>query len=168
MSRLIEDLLSYSRVGKPSLSPVDLGEVLAKCKGSLKASIEKSQAVITSDRLPRVKGDPTLMGMLLQNLLSNAIKYRSQERPRIHVGAVRDNGVWEVSVSDNGIGIESRHFERIFELFQRLHPQEQYEGSGMGLAICKKIVEIHGGTIEVSSTVGQGTRFSFALPAVGA
>ncbi len=119
--------------------------------------------MITTDRMPRVQGDPTLVRMLMQNLLSNAIKYRRQVPAAIHVGANQVDGAWEVSVSDNGIGIEARHYDRIFELFERLHGRDKYEGSGMGLAICKKIADIHGSQIEVSSRVGEGSTFSFRL-----
>jgi len=110
-----------------------------------------------------VQGDPTLVRMLLQNLLSNAIKYRRQVPISIHVGASQVDGVWEVAVSDNGIGIESQHYDRIFELFERLHGRDKYDGSGMGLAICKKIADIHGSKIVVSSRMGEGSTFSFRL-----
>ena len=165
MSLLIDDLLAYSRVGRAveGRAVVDLGDTLEKCKNSLRAAIEASGAVISSDRLPRVQGDPTLVRMLLQNLLSNAIKYRRQVPISIHVGASQVDGVWEVAVSDNGIGIESQHYDRIFELFERLHGRDKYDGSGMGLAICKKIADIHGSKIVVSSRMGEGSTFSFRL-----
>ncbi len=165
MSLLIDDLLAYSRVGRAveGRAVVDLGDTLEKCKNSLRAAIEASGAVISSDRLPRVQGDPTLVRMLLQNLLSNAIKYRRQVPISIHVGASQVDGVWEVAVSDNGIGIESQHYDRIFELFERLHGRDKYDGSGMGLAICKKIADIHGSKIAVSSRMGEGSTFSFRL-----
>ena len=165
MSLLIDDLLAYSRVGRAveGRAVVDLGDTLEKCKNSLRAAIEASGAVISSDRLPRVQGDPTLVRMLMQNLLSNAIKYRRQVPISIHVGASQVDGVWEVAVSDNGIGIESQHYDRIFELFERLHARDKYDGSGMGLAICKKIADIHGSKIAVSSRMGEGSTFSFRL-----
>ncbi len=165
MSLLIDDLLAYSRVGRAveGRAVVDLGDTLEKCKNSLRAAIEASGAVISSDRLPRVQGDPTLVRMLMQNLLSNAIKYRRQVPISIHVGASQVDGVWEVAVSDNGIGIESQHYDRIFELFERLHGRDKYDGSGMGLAICKKIADIHGSKIAVSSRMGEGSTFSFRL-----
>ncbi len=165
MSLLIDDLLAYSRVGRAveGRAVVDLGDTLEKCKNSLRAAIEASGAVISSDRLPRVQGDPTLVRMLMQNLLSNAIKYRRQVPISIHVGASQVDGVWEVAVSDNGIGIESQHYDRIFELFERLHGRDKYDGSGMGLAICKKIADIHGSKIVVSSRMGEGSTFSFRL-----
>ncbi len=139
------------------------GASLDEKTNSLRAAIEASGAVISSDRLPRVQGDPTLVRMLLQNLLSNAIKYRRQVPISIHVGASQVDGVWEVAVSDNGIGIESQHYDRIFELFERLHGRDKYDGSGMGLAICKKIADIHGSKIVVSSRMGEGSTFSFRL-----
>jgi signal transduction histidine kinase len=167
MQRLIQDLLAYSRVGKSNapLPAIDPGPVFAGCLANLKAVIEATSAVITADPLPVVRADPGLLGQLLQNLMSNALKFRRKDlAPRLHLSVQRREREWQFSLRDNGIGMEPRYFERIFVLFQRLHTQEDYPGTGIGLALCKKIVERHGGRIWVESTVGQGSTFHFTLP----
>jgi len=168
---LIGDLLTYSRVGtagKP-FAPTNVSEVLKNALLNLKIAIEESGAKIKSESLPTVKGDPVQLAQLLQNLVGNAIKFRSEKPPEIHVAARRlpkEGGVpgWEFSIRDNGIGIPAKDFDRIFLIFQRLHTREKYPGTGIGLALCKKIVERHGGRIWVESEPGQGTTFYFTLP----
>ena len=166
MERLIIDLLAYSRVGTATVAatPTSLDVVLREALHNLQASITSNQAAVTSDPLPTLVVDPTQMVQLFQNLLGNAFKFRSAESPLVHVAArPQDNG-WVFSVRDNGIGIEPQYFERIFHIFQRLHTRTQYPGTGIGLAICKKIVERHGGHIWVESRRGQGATFSFSIP----
>ncbi|MDZ7392217.1 MAG: PAS domain S-box protein [candidate division KSB1 bacterium] len=167
MQVLINDLLQYSRVttrGKP-FEPVDLMAVLEDAKANLRFAIEESGAEITSDPLPTVAVDRTQMTQVMQNLLGNAIKFRNEKPPRIHVGVRRDKKWWEISVRDNGIGFEQKFADRIFGVFQRLHSREQYPGTGIGLAVVKKIVERHGGQIRAESEPGKGSVFTFTLPA---
>ncbi len=166
MQTLINDLLAYSRVGtrgKP-LEPTDSGEILKNALANLSVAIEESGAEVTSDELPTVMADPTQLAQLLQNLIGNAVKFRGDRAPKIHVGAEAEGDEWTYSVSDNGIGIASEHFDRVFMIFQRLHTREEYEGTGIGLAVCKKIVERHGGRIWVESRPGEGSTFYFTLP----
>ncbi len=165
MQTLINDLLVYSRVGtrgKPFL-PVDCGEVLKMALDNLASSVEESGAVITHDPLPTVPGDEVQLTQLFQNLIANAIKFRGRETPRIHVSAARQGPQWIFAVRDHGIGIAPEHQERIFMIFQRLHHRSEYPGTGIGLAICKKIVERHGGRIWVESKPGRGATFYFSL-----
>ena len=169
MQGLINDLLEFSRVGRLHTDhvPVDLEAVLRGTEESLSIAVEEAGATVTHDPLPTVPGDATQLGVVLQNLLSNAIKFRSPERPvAVHVGVRGRGPVWELSVSDNGIGIEAAYAEKVFVIFQRLHTRETYPGNGIGLALCKKIVEYHGGTIAVDPEHGPGTRFVFTLPAL--
>jgi signal transduction histidine kinase len=169
MQSLINDLLQFSRVGRmhEKRVGVDLEEVYDTTVGMLSIAVEESGAEITHDPLPTVTGDPSQLTLLLQNLLSNAIKFRSPDRsPRIHVSAeAGDDGLWHLAVADNGIGIGPEYTEKIFVIFQRLHTREAYPGTGIGLAMCKKIVEFHGGTIGVDTAHEPGTRFVFTLPA---
>ena len=169
MQRLINDLLAYSRVGTRGNArvEVDLADVLRETKSNLKHAIEESGANIVDHGLPRVVGDAGQLGQLLQNLLANAIKFRSEAPPRIEVSAERERGWWRIAVKDNGIGIDPQYFERIFVIFQRLNPREKYPGTGIGLAICKKIVERHGGRIWVESAPDRGSTIYFTLPAEG-
>ncbi len=167
MQRLINDLLAYSRVGSKDgeFKPTDCSAVLERAGANLHVPIEESGAAVTSDALPTVTADESQLVQLFQNLIGNAVKFRGKKPPRIHVGAARGNGEWKFSVRDNGIGVDPQFAERIFVIFQRLHGRDEYSGTGMGLAICKKIVERHGGRIWVESTPGQGSTFRFTLSA---
>jgi signal transduction histidine kinase len=169
MDALIRDLLAYSRVevSHTSLTPTDLDRVFNAAVANLKVAIEESGAVITHDPLPLVRADVVQLTQVFQNLVGNAIKFRGSAAPRINVTAQRSNAEWLFAVRDNGIGIEPKNFERIFVIFQRLHTRDEYAGTGMGLAICKKIIERHGGRIWVESTPGRGSTFFFTLPATG-
>jgi len=165
MKALINEILAYSRVGRRgrSFAPVDTEALLAEVLVNLKVAIEERGAVITHDPMPTVVGDRMELSRLFQNLIGNALKFCT-ERPRIHVGAVRDGDAWRFSVHDNGIGIDPKYHGRIFGVFQRLHGRNEYPGTGMGLAIAKKIVERHGGAIWVESAPGAGSTFYFTLP----
>jgi light-regulated signal transduction histidine kinase (bacteriophytochrome) len=168
MQVLINDLLAYSRVGRrdSELSSVDMDSVLERALGGLQPVIAARHAVITSDRLPRIQARASQLTSLLQNLISNAIKYCAPGVvPRIHVGYADEGAFLRFSVTDNGIGIDVEHRERIFGMFKRLHTREAYAGTGIGLAVCKKIVESNGGHIGVSGGPdGSGSRFWFTLP----
>ena len=166
MRDMIDALLDYSRVhtqGDP-LEPLDLDSVFQDTLSDLNYQIERSDAEITAETLPRVRGDPQQLRQLFQNLLENAITYSGDDPPRIYVTAERDDSDWIVSVRDEGIGIDPDDQERIFEVFQRLHSREEYSGSGVGLALCQRIVERHDGEIWVESEPGDGATFSFSLP----
>ncbi len=165
MQRMINDLLEYSRVGtrgKP-FQPTDCEIVFNEAIANLKVTIEGSGAAITHDPLPTITADRSQMVQLLQNLLSNAIKF-CKEKPSVHVSARQEGNDWVFSVCDNGIGIAPEFFDRLFQIFQRLHTRSEYPGTGIGLAICKKIVERHGGRIWVESEVGKGSTFYFTIP----
>lgn len=166
MQALIHDLLAYSRVdtlAQPA-EPNDLGDLLAAALRNLRAAVQEAGATVTHDELPVIVCDATQIVQLLQNLIGNALKFRGEAPPRVHVSAREAPGEWIVSVRDNGIGIEPQYFERIFRMFQRLHTREEYPGTGIGLAICRKVVERHGGHVWVDSTPGAGATFSFTLP----
>jgi len=166
MQRLINDLLAFSRVstrGKP-FEQTDFNEILKQVFSNLQIAIEEKQAIITHDPLPTLKADSFQMVQLMQNLLNNAIKFHSQQPPRIHIAARLEKGNWLISVQDNGIGIDPQFNERIFVIFQRLHDRSEYPGTGIGLAICKRIIERHGGKIWVDSQPGQGSTFYFTMP----
>ena len=168
MKRLIQDLLTFARVttrGKP-LCQVDTEKLVRQVLSDLSLTIESSGAQVSVEALPMVLGDDVQLAQLFQNLIGNAIKYRGAEAARIRVSACREKGQWKFSVADNGIGIEPQYTEQIFEVFQRLHGQGEYEGTGIGLAICKKIVERHRGRIWVESAPGKGSTFMFTVPAV--
>ncbi|MCW2968527.1 MAG: multi-sensor signal transduction histidine kinase, partial [Solirubrobacteraceae bacterium] len=166
MQRLILDLLAFSRVGRTTegFEAVDLGAALVAALANLEARITESGAEITQDELPTVQGDASLLTAMFQNLIGNAIKFRSEAAPHIEVGCERDGEDWAITVADNGIGIEPEYAERVFVIFQRLHAKDQYEGTGIGLSMCKKIVEFHGGRIAVSPREGGGTLARFTLP----
>ena len=169
MKRLIEDLLAYSRVGThgKELKPIDCETVLEKALVNLRGTIEDNGAVVTHDPLPTADADNSQLVQLFQNLIGNAIKFRGAAPPAVHVSAEERADVWVFIVRDNGIGIEPQYFERIFMVFQRLHGKAEYPGTGIGLAICKKVVDRHGGRIWVESQPGQGSKFCFALPKNG-
>jgi two-component system sensor kinase FixL len=169
MQTLINDLLAFSRVatrGK-GFETTDANAVLKVALSNLSASVTESGAVVTHDHLPTVLADGAQLAQVFQNLLSNAIKFRGGERPELHVGVRRSQHEWVFTVRDNGIGIEPDYFDRIFVIFQRLHTRDEYPGTGIGLAICKKIVERHGGRMWVESEHGRGSTFFFTIPAGG-
>ena len=166
MQTLIHDLLEFSRVGTQG-NPFETTEftaVVTNALRNLKVAIEESDSVITQDDLPVVQADAGQLTRLIQNLISNAIKFRGEQSPRIHVGVQSDGDEWVFSVQDNGIGIAPKHCERIFKIFQRLHGREVYSGTGIGLAVCQKMVVRHGGRIWVESELGKGSTFFFSLP----
>jgi PAS domain S-box-containing protein len=166
MQRLIQDLLAYSRVGTKGKDLLDISseEALQQALINLRGAIEEKSAVVTHDALPLVLADETQLIQLFQNLVGNAIKYQSAGIPKVHISAAKNGGKkWTFSVKDNGLGIDSQYFEKIFGMFQRLHKREEFDGTGIGLAICKKIVERHGGNISVESQPGHGSTFRFAL-----
>ena len=166
MRRLVDDLLELSRTGNVRLAPqpVHCDALLMRVLGNLGQGIAESEAVVTHDPLPTISADPGQIEQLFQNLVGNAIKFHGAEKPAVHVGVRSAGANWVFSVRDNGIGIDPRFSDRIFEMFQRLHSGGKYAGSGVGLAICKKIVERHGGRIWVESREGQGATFFFMLP----
>jgi len=166
MSNLIRDILTYSRVTTAGgeFGETDCNEVVKRVLGDLELTMKDSQGKITFDILPTVSADALQIGQLFQNLIGNAIKYRGKEAPRVHISAERKVDEWIFSVSDNGIGIDPEHLERIFVIFQRLHTRVEYPGTGIGLAVCKKIVERHGGRIWVESEPGKGSTFFFIIP----
>ncbi|MDT8406837.1 MAG: protoglobin domain-containing protein, partial [Methylococcales bacterium] len=168
MQTLINDLLAYSRVGtrgKP-FEQVALNAILQKAKDNLKIALDESHAEIVSDDLPEIFGDSVQLLQLFQNLISNAVKFRGSESPKVTITVQQHLGVWHLRFQDNGIGIAPEFFERIFVIFQRLHTKEDYPGTGIGLAIAKKIVERHGGDIRVESAPGAGAAFIVSFPVV--
>jgi PAS domain S-box-containing protein len=169
LQRLINDLLAYSRVdrrGRP-FAETDCGAVLQMAISNLRLAIEEAGARITHTPLPRVVGDTSQLVLLFQNLLSNAIKYHGEQAPLVSVACERQGQDHLITVRDNGIGIGPRYHDRIFLIFQRLHPRGHYSGTGIGLALCKRIVERHGGRIWVESEEGRGAAFIFTLPVIG-
>ena len=169
MQRLIQDLLAYSRVGTKGQPLLDTSseEALEQALINLRGAIDESGARVTHGPLPAVLADGMQLIQLFQNLVGNAIKYQSDGVPQVHVSAARNGGKeWIFSVQDNGLGIDSQYFEKIFGMFQRLHKREEFAGTGIGLAICKKIVERHGGSISVESQLGQGSTFRFGLAGI--
>jgi PAS domain S-box-containing protein len=166
MQNLINDLLAYSRIGTRGspFTQVSMEALLRDAQQDLQIAIEESHAQISHDPLPQVLGDPSQLSAVLQNLLSNAIKYRGADTPRIHVSVRRQGNKWVFSVRDNGIGIDPKFAERIFIIFQRLHAPGAYPGTGIGLAVCKRILQRHDGQIWVESFPGHGATFYFTLP----
>ncbi len=166
MQRLIQDLLAYSRVGTDSinLAEVSSEKALDEALINLRSAIDDCGAVVTRDALPTIRADATQLTQLFQNLVGNAIKYRRETTPHVHISARRNaDDKWEFTIKDNGLGIEKQYLTRIFGMFQRLHSREEFSGTGIGLAICKKIVDRHGGNISVESTPGEGSAFHFSL-----
>jgi PAS domain S-box-containing protein len=166
MQHLINDLLAYSRVGtrgKP-FEPISCNNVLELALDNLQLAIQDNKASVTHDPLPEVTGDEAQLVQLFQNLIANAVKFHREEKPQVHIGVQEGKKEWVFSVRDNGIGIDPQYAERIFVIFQRLHSRTQFQGTGIGLAICKKIVQRHGGRIWVESQPGKGATFFFTLP----
>ncbi|OIB55457.1 PAS domain-containing sensor histidine kinase [Natrialba sp. SSL1] len=170
MEAMIEGLLAYSRVETQgaSFDSVDLNAVLDDVLTDLSVRIDETDAEITAEPLPTVSGDASQLRQLFQNLLENALQYSGEENPRVTLSATRDEDEWILSVSDEGIGIDHEETDRVFEVFQRLHSHEEYEGAGIGLALCRRVVERHGGDIWVDSDPEAGSTFSFTLPAADA
>jgi light-regulated signal transduction histidine kinase (bacteriophytochrome) len=168
MRVLIEDLLAYSRAGRSERPPetVNVERVVAEVAATLRALAHDEPPVIEWGALPVVDGDPAQLVQLFQNLIGNAVKFVAPGvRPHVTVGAARDGAHWRFTIEDNGIGIDPRHAERVFGMFQRLHTRDQFEGTGIGLAIARKVVEHHGGTISAAPRPGGGSCFMFTLPA---
>lgn len=165
MQALINDLLAYSRVGTKArpFERTDCNKVIETALANLRVAIKESGAHVTHDDLPTIMGDGTQLVQLFQNLIGNALKFRGSEPVRVHVGVEAADGHWRFSVRDNGIGIAPEYHQRIFVMFQRLHGRGEYPGTGIGLAICKKIVERHGGTVWVESQPGHGSNFKFTI-----
>jgi PAS domain S-box-containing protein len=168
MQTLIHDLLTYSRLttNAPALKLTESSEACDAAIRNLQNSIKDAKAVVSVEALPQVLGDPTQLGQLFQNLISNAVKYRNKKAPIVRVAAKPDGSKWVFSVHDNGIGIDPQFFERIFRVFQRLHTRKEYPGTGIGLALCRRIVERHGGKIWVESQPTHGSTFLFTMPRV--
>jgi signal transduction histidine kinase len=165
MQRLIQDLLAYSRISTrgAELTLTDAGAALRAALENLQAAIRDSAAVVTHDTLPAVPADAPQLTQVFQNLVGNALKFRGETPPRVHVTAARKENEWVFSVADNGIGIDPQYFDQIFLIFKRLHPSHRYPGTGIGLALCQRIVERHGGRIWVESAPGRGSKFYFTL-----
>jgi light-regulated signal transduction histidine kinase (bacteriophytochrome) len=166
MQRLINDLLDFSRVGTRGMpmKTIDCNAVLEESLRNLAAMIDESQAIITHEVLPSVHADTSQLMLVFQNLISNAIKFRGEGLPNVHVSAREQGPEWIFSVKDNGIGIDPKYADKIFLIFQRLHTRQEYPGTGMGLAICKRIIERHGGRIWFESAPGTGSTFFFTIP----
>lgn len=166
MQQMINDLLTYSRVGRTGkgVAEIRIEDVVKTAVSNLQAAIAESKAVVTWDPLPTLSGERVQLLQLFQNLIGNAIKFRAEDRPiEVHVAAAREGELWHFQVRDTGIGIEKQYLERIFLIFQRLHDRSKYKGTGIGLAVCKKVVEHHGGRIWVESEPGKGTTFHFTM-----
>jgi len=167
MQQMIDGLLVYSRVGgqKKAAESLSAGDVVDEAITDLQEAIDQGAATVTRDELPAIVGDGWQLFELFRNLLDNAIKFRKEAPPVVHVSAERSGQHWVFSIRDNGIGIHPRYADRVFQIFQRLHPRDAYPGAGIGLAICKRVVERHGGRMWFASEPGQGTTFFFTIPA---
>jgi light-regulated signal transduction histidine kinase (bacteriophytochrome) len=170
MQGLLEDLLAFSRIGRSGAqsAPVDLNSVLDDAIKNLSVALKEHSVMVTRNPLPTIVADRFQLVQLFQNLIGNAIKFRSKDVPQVRVSSEKQGEDWTFSVSDNGIGIAPEHQDFIFKIFQRLHTRSEYAGNGIGLAICKKIVEQHGGRIWVESELGRGSIFRFTFPAATA
>ena len=170
MQNLIDDLLAFSRVTTQAkeLKPTNLEQIYNEVLSNLEVTINENKAIITHEPLPVVLADKTQISQVFQNLISNAIKFQSVDKPKINISVEKEENQWLFGVEDNGIGINPKHSDRIFEVFKRLHKKKDYPGTGIGLAICKKIIERHGGRIWVESGLGKGSIFYFTLPKYGA
>jgi light-regulated signal transduction histidine kinase (bacteriophytochrome) len=159
-------LLALSRAGRADLKreKVKLGDCVKAALAALSTRLKETQAVVEVGDLPEVYGDRTLLTQLFQNLIGNAVKFVSKKTPRVQISAHQAEGAWVIEVRDNGIGIKPEYAQKIFAPFQRLHAQAEYEGTGIGLAICRKVVQRHGGAIWVDSLPGEGANFQFQLP----
>jgi signal transduction histidine kinase len=166
MQTLIRDLLAYSRVESRSqpFQQVDIALVFDDAVAQLEASISDAEAEVTRGDLPKIMGDHSQLVQLLQNLIGNGVKYHGDEPPCVHISAERNGVQWTFSVRDNGIGIEAKHYEKVFDIFRRLHTQQEYPGTGIGLAVCRRVVHRHGGKLWVESEPGQGSTFYFSIP----
>ena len=166
MQNLIQDLLAYSRVTTKGneFKDIKMEEALEQALVNLKMSIEENNANITHDPLPIITADYSQIIQLLQNLIGNSIKYRSDKIPEIHISAQEKDNDWIFSVEDNGIGIDPQYSDQVFQIFKRLHTNEEYKGTGIGLAITKRIIERHSGRIWVESELGKGSKFYFTIP----
>lgn len=166
MQQMLRDLLEYSRVGRSdrSFQQVDLNEVLQRALANLAWAIEESKALVSADELPTVYGDATQLLQVFQNLIGNAVKFRGDEPPMIRVTSESLKTAWRIRIADNGIGMKPKYLDRIFVVFQRLHTIDKFEGTGIGLAVCKRIIERHQGEIGVESELGKGSTFWFTLP----
>jgi light-regulated signal transduction histidine kinase (bacteriophytochrome) len=166
MQVLIDDLLEFSRVTTRAKEPkpIDCEFLLNQTLSDLELYIKENKATVSHDPLPQLIADNTQLAQVFQNLIANGIKFHSEKTPKIHIYAERKANEWVFSVQDNGIGIDPQYSEKIFEVFKRLHKKEEYPGTGIGLAVCKKIVERHGGRIWVESELGKGSTFYFTLP----
>ena len=167
MQRLIQDLLAYSRIGtrQMDLAMISSRKALDSALVNLAGAIQESSAVVSSGELPDVCADEMQLVQLFQNLVGNAIKYRGPNAPEVHVSALQKRGQWQFSIKDNGLGIEEQYYDRIFGMFQRLHNRREFSGTGIGLAICRKIVERNGGELSVTSKLNHGSTFHFTLGA---
>ncbi|MEM6966022.1 MAG: ATP-binding protein [Bacteroidota bacterium] len=170
MHYLIQDILEFSRLNGENLSTaeVDLNEIILNVKDNIKGFIKDKNAVVSSQPLPTIQGHPSQLLLLFQNLVENAIKYNHSDQPSVSISCTSINEEYQIHIQDNGIGISQQYFDRIFEMFTRLHNQDEFQGSGIGLSICKKIAEYHGGRIQVTSEENQGTTFTICLPQVSA
>ncbi|MDX1674849.1 MAG: ATP-binding protein, partial [Longimicrobiales bacterium] len=168
MQSMISGLLEYSRVAQLEDEPgvVDLNEILATVRRDLSVALEEEGGTLEVASLPLVRGDPDRLAQVFRNLIANAIKFRGEVDPEIRVTAEDCGGTWRVGVHDNGIGIEPEYFDQIFVVFKRLNSRREYAGAGVGLALCRKIVEHHGGRMEVESRPGEGSSFYLTLPGV--
>ncbi|MBB4909703.1 sensor histidine kinase [Actinophytocola algeriensis] len=170
MQILINDLLAFSRVGRVVRESVEVScaAVLEQATANLADAIERTEASVEAEELPTVSAEVPLLTAVFQNLIGNALKFRGDDPPKVRITARRDGGFWEIAVADNGIGIDPEYAERIFVIFQRLHNKADYPGTGIGLAMCRKIIEYHGGTIWLDTSVESGSRFCFTLPVIDA